>query len=516
MRWLKRWLVAAGLLFAYLVLFLGGTAALGPGGRDALAPAEQSTALAMTLVVALLDMALFHTWLVRASDRGWRLWFEAFVVFYGIKTFSSQLEVWYFVQTSVVPVSMLPRLFAMTLPVAVGWTGLAVWAWGPQHASAESAPSPVGPLRVFAAGALLYPLLFFSAGYFIAWQNPTLRAYYGGPEQALPFFVHYGQMFRADPWVLPFEMARGLLWLAIGWPLLRRTRGPWWVGGLLFAGMLAVVQNDLHLLPNPLMPREVRVWHLVETASSNFLFGLGAAALVAPRGALGALFRAAHSRGWMRPLDRWLAGLSLPLEALLALGGLVGGALLFLESQRRPHPARSGLPLRTSFPRLRDPRGGALPRQRRDPGCGGHRAPVPQPPGALVGPGVGSGAGWLDERSARVAGLPVLAAGGVAGLGAGAAGVGWWVGGHHASRRTLTVARLARFGPAGRRNRSHLCARTQHTLDSHPWADSHITAPVPAPGDAPARRSRLVYCRAARRPTSRSGRPAGSTRGTTS
>jgi hypothetical protein len=27
------------------------------------------------------------------------------------------------------------------------------------------------------------------------------------------------------------------------------------------------------LLPNPLMPREVRMAHLLETASSNFLFG---------------------------------------------------------------------------------------------------------------------------------------------------------------------------------------------------------------------------------------------------
>ncbi|MDP2314036.1 MAG: hypothetical protein Q8P41_14130 [Pseudomonadota bacterium] len=61
---------------------------------------------------------------------------------------------------------------------------------------------------------------------------------------------------------------------------MRGTRGPWWIGALLFATMMALVQNDVHLLPNPLMPAEVRWWHFIETASSNFLFAGCAATLV--------------------------------------------------------------------------------------------------------------------------------------------------------------------------------------------------------------------------------------------
>jgi hypothetical protein len=34
------------------------------------------------------------------------------------------------------------------------------------------------------------------------------------------------------------------------------------------------VENDVHLLPNPLMPAAVRQMHFIETASSNFLYGL--------------------------------------------------------------------------------------------------------------------------------------------------------------------------------------------------------------------------------------------------
>jgi hypothetical protein len=40
--------------------------------------------------------------------------------------------------------------------------------------------------------------------------------------------------------------------------------------GLLFA----VVMNAQLLLPNPYMPESVRMAHLVETASSNFIFGM--------------------------------------------------------------------------------------------------------------------------------------------------------------------------------------------------------------------------------------------------
>jgi hypothetical protein len=50
-------------------------------------------------------------------------------------------------------------------------------------------------------------------------------------------------------------------------------KGPWWEAGFAVALLFAVVMNSQLLLPNPLMPLDVRMVHLVETASSNFLFG---------------------------------------------------------------------------------------------------------------------------------------------------------------------------------------------------------------------------------------------------
>jgi hypothetical protein len=341
MSWLRSIGIGVGLVLAYVVLFLVGASTLGPVvDAGATATREEGTALAMTFVVAGIDTALMWAWLSRARDRGLRLWLEAMVVLYGIKTFSSMLEVWYFVRTDIVPVEMLPRLFVMTLPLSIGWTGLAVWLHG-RRSTPKPRPEPAidDPrratslaLRIALAGAILYPLLFFTFGYWVAWQNASLRAYYGGPEVPLGALAHLQELFSGDPWVLPFEMGRGVLWIALGWPVLRRTRGPWWVGGLLFATLLAVLQNDVHLLPNPLMPSEVRVWHLVETASSNFLFGLGTAALLAPAGAWAQLRGARPmNRAEASPADRRLGTLAVTLALLLALGGLGGGALLWFD-----------------------------------------------------------------------------------------------------------------------------------------------------------------------------------------
>jgi hypothetical protein len=66
---------------------------------------------------------------------------------------------------------------------------------------------------------------------------------------------------------------RALLWVAIAVPVIRMTTGPWWQAALCVALLFAVVMNTQLLLPNPYMPRDVRLTHLVETASSNFVFG---------------------------------------------------------------------------------------------------------------------------------------------------------------------------------------------------------------------------------------------------
>ncbi len=265
------------LLPLYLVLFMLGTA-LFPVPIGASPPQEEAgRALVGLLACAAIDTALLGAWVSRTRLRGWRRWLAVAAAFYGVKTFSSQLEAFWFMPN--VTAGMGPSLLAMTLPLCLLFPIAVIAAFGARggvegpawHAPAVPRWRTVVDWTVLSV--LVYPALFWGAGYFVAYQSAEVRAFYGG-FQGDGFFCHLAGVFAADPWVVPFEAARGLLWIAMMAPLIRTSGGRRRVDAVLVGLFLALVQNDVHLLPNPLMAPEVRWAHLMETASSNFLWGL--------------------------------------------------------------------------------------------------------------------------------------------------------------------------------------------------------------------------------------------------
>jgi hypothetical protein len=129
-----------------------------------------------------------------------------------------------------------------------------------------------------------YLVLYYTAGYFIAWQNPELRAFYGSPGEALPFLQQMWHVFTTDPWLTPYQLLRTLIWVAGGLLVIRSSRLSFWPTALVVALMFSVPQNIAHLMPNPLIPlNSVRISHLIETASSTFVFGLIVTWLLYPR-----------------------------------------------------------------------------------------------------------------------------------------------------------------------------------------------------------------------------------------
>ena len=119
---------------------------------------------------------------------------------------------------------------------------------------------------------IAYVIIYFTFGYFIAWKSAAVRAYYGGSDPG-SYLAQLSNVVRDTPLLVPLQAARALLWAAIAVPVIRMTKGRWWEAGLAVALLFSVVMNSQLLLPNPLMPREVRMVHLLETATSNFLFG---------------------------------------------------------------------------------------------------------------------------------------------------------------------------------------------------------------------------------------------------
>ena len=213
--------------------------------------------------------------------RGWRLMVATALAYYGAITFMTQIETAYFLSSLTVSADTLRELFLMGMPTAFLYVPLAVVILGKARGPADNGePNDrlVMPMSQWlwklALIIVAYWVLYFGAGYFIAWQNPELRAFYGGEDPG-NFFLQMQVILTTDPWLAPFQALRALLWTLCALPVIRMTTGSPWRAALLVGLLLAVPSNLGHLLANPLIPAaSVRMSHMIETMSSTFLYGL--------------------------------------------------------------------------------------------------------------------------------------------------------------------------------------------------------------------------------------------------
>jgi hypothetical protein len=257
----------------YFVCFAIVSGALLAPASEQPAPAEAGATLLALFLVSLINAAVWSYLILRSRWTSWKLILTVFFLFYGVSTVMPQIESAYFITR--LPAGMLPRLFLAGLILAAVFAPLAVLILG----KAKSLTNETGHLNM-SPGAwvgklsllvIAYLFLYFTFGYFIAWKNPAVRAYYGGSDPS-GFISHITSLLRNEPLLFLLQAVRALLWIAIALPVIKMMKGEWWERGLAVALLFAVMTSQL-LLPNPLMPNEVRMVHLVETATSNFLFG---------------------------------------------------------------------------------------------------------------------------------------------------------------------------------------------------------------------------------------------------
>ena len=112
-----------------------------------------------------------------------------------------------------------------------------------------------------------------------------MREYYGGVDEG-GFLAQMATVLRSTPWLIPIQIVRAMCWVVLALPVVRSLKGQWQETALAVGLLFAVVMNAQLLLPNPYMPEPVRMVHLVETTSSNFIFGLLIGWLLTQRHAL--------------------------------------------------------------------------------------------------------------------------------------------------------------------------------------------------------------------------------------
>jgi hypothetical protein len=212
---------------------------------------------------------------IRSRWTGWRLTGAVFVLFFGTVTFMSQIESLVYLGGQM-PEGMQAGIFEMGLFVAAVFAPIAVLVLGRWKSPAEAgSPDTWRPRRgwwgkVLASGGI-YLALYYLFGYYVAWKNPALRDYYGGTDPG-SFLAQMINVIRDTPWMLPLQFVRGLLWVALAVLVIRMMNGRRWELALALALLFGVPSLYL-LFPNPLMPDEVRLVHLVETLPYQLLFG---------------------------------------------------------------------------------------------------------------------------------------------------------------------------------------------------------------------------------------------------
>ena len=277
-----KWIIRFALLHVLFIVFfmIGSMAVAGVmPANTALEPGLVSDTSGL-LIVAFSNVLVISALILTSRGGGWKLALSMALAYYGAVTFVMQIETWYFLSSITVGPQLLPRLFLMGIPIAFLFIPLAVWIFGKSHAEMVVSPHPAPSMPVrqwiwkFAVVSISYLILYWIAGYFIAWQNPELRAFYGQAGEALPFFHHTANTLRQDPGLFPFQILRALVWVLCALPIIRGSRvNPWWTA-LLVGMFFSLPQNIGHIIANPLLPiASVRLSHMIETASSTFVFG---------------------------------------------------------------------------------------------------------------------------------------------------------------------------------------------------------------------------------------------------
>ena len=239
-------------------------------------PEDAGQAAGLLFLSCLISVITLAFPLKSARWGGIKLSLAVFFLYFGITTFMTQIESIFFNSALEIPADMVSKIFLSGFITALLFAPLAVLIMGKMKSSPTATPSLV--LNQLAKQlpllAIIYMLIYFLFGYFIAWQSPAVRLYYTETDAILPFGKHMMGLVTEDPGLILFQFIRGILWAGLALLIVQMTEGTWIRKGIYIGLLFGVMATGGLLLPNPYMPEDVRWVHLLETSTSNFLFGL--------------------------------------------------------------------------------------------------------------------------------------------------------------------------------------------------------------------------------------------------
>jgi hypothetical protein len=284
---LKTVAIAVVMLIAMVVV---STVAL-PAESMESAPEEGANTILLLFVITATNALILSLVITQSRWRGWPLMLGLTFAFYGVQTLMGQIEAIVFltplgerwgagsVPALTMPLDFILSQFYIGAAQAIIGIPLATLLFGKAKRDPETpikfTPGLKGTqwLWKLAAIIVLYELLYFGFGYYVAWKNPAVTAFYQGTDPG-SFLAQMRNVATQTPTLIPFQALRALLWTAFALPVISMLRHKHWLGALLTGLLLSLPMNVPHIVPNPYMPPAVRRVHFIETVSSTFIFGV--------------------------------------------------------------------------------------------------------------------------------------------------------------------------------------------------------------------------------------------------
>jgi hypothetical protein len=279
---MKKILTRAGIwlgLTVLMMVFWGIGLAIGftifPEALSGTATPEGNEGL-MLFISSFLNAGAILFFIYNSQYRGWKLVGSLVLISFGIQYFMSQIETLWFNDSLqmdlelIFAVVLAGAIMYMLFSVAATWlTGRFKNEQGQSMASNMSWKRPVK--RVIILAVLIWPFIYLFAGYFIAWQFADVREYYSDSVQSGSFLSIMAGNFTSGLYF--FQILRGVLWILIALPVLMIPNISLIRKGAILGLLFSFLGASQLLLPNPIMPEMVRMAHLLETGTSNFVWG---------------------------------------------------------------------------------------------------------------------------------------------------------------------------------------------------------------------------------------------------
>ena len=223
-----------------------------------------------------------NTWVIlyfinNTQCKGWKLAKTIFLVTFGIQYFMSQIETLWFNDSIDFPINGIWAIVSGGAIMILLFSVTATWFTGNfsplQKSAGVKAKVDLVPMikKILLFSVVVWPVIYFLDGYLIAWQFAEVRLLYSGTAEMASFLSIMKANVASGLYF--FQILRGVLWILIALPALAVTRGLLMRKGVILGLLFAFLGSSQLLIPNPFMSDMVRMAHLIETASSMFLWG---------------------------------------------------------------------------------------------------------------------------------------------------------------------------------------------------------------------------------------------------